>query len=80
MLRGGKVSRMAIQSRNFYAGYWHYSSTLNVLIQHRKTFPPVYENVYHARNFSTAEHLPFTVCLGSETNIATSALCALYNL
>ena len=42
MFRGGKVSRfsrMAMQSRNFYAGYWR-SSTLNVLTQHRETFPP----------------------------------------
>ena len=23
--------------------YWRYSSTLNVLIQHRESFPPVYE-------------------------------------
>ena len=68
MFRGRKVSRfsrMVIQSRNFYAGYWRYLSTSNVLIQHRETFPLVYENVCHARNFSTAEHLPFTVLLYS---------------
>ena len=61
MFRGRKVSRflrMAIQSRNFYADYWRYSSTLNVLIQHHETFPPVYENVamscakhFHRRTF-----------------------------
>ena len=64
MFCGGKVlyfSRMAIQSQNFYAGYWLNSSILNVLIQHRETFPPVYKNVCHVRNFSTAEHFPFTV-------------------
>ena len=55
MFRGGKVCRFSRMATDTIA------KLLRWLLALFETFPPVYENVCHARNFSTAEHFPFTV-------------------
>ena len=62
MFRGGKFCVWRYHCKTFTPVTFQkvalYLSTLNVFIQHRETFPPVYG---HARNFYTAEHFLFTV-------------------